>query len=216
MLKFLQPNVSPVGGYTFIDPDTGFRYGPHKDFATLDKHVNTYRSQNKLEPIEKFRAVWEHYVCMNVPSMQLKCCPVAEKVKRNFEQYYSGAKAYVKSMMMGTSAFVDKEEAEARASVCVNCTSNVKNIGHSHSQFYTDGFMRAQVGTRSTSHDKKLFTCRECTCLNRAKVHYNPEVVAENLSPRDIANMKTKPRDIRTGQRLRCWQLDAIEQANKE
>lgn len=211
MLKFIKPNTVPIGGYTFKDPDTGFDYGQHRSFESLHTHVATYREQNKLDPIDKFRIVWEAYVCANVEQMKNFCCPVADSIKRSFTQYFTGAKAYVKAAFMQDSAFVEQQEAEARAAICADCTNNVKNIGHSHSQFYTDKFMRAQIGGRKTPYDDKLFTCRVCTCLNRAKVHYRSDIVADSLKPQEISRMKTTPRNVKTGGLLRCWQLDCVE-----
>lgn len=211
MLKFLKPNTVPIGGYTFKDPDTGFDYGKHANFDSLEAHVDTYRQQNSLEAIEHFRTVWEAYVCSNVPQMQSRCCPVTEAVQRKFTHYWSGAKAYIKATFMQEDSFVPQEEAEKRAARCADCTQNVKNIGHSHSQFYSDKFMRAQVGDRKTPYDKELFTCRICTCLNRAKVHYRDDIVADSLKPSEIARMRTAPRNVKTGGLLRCWQVDAAD-----
>lgn len=211
MLKFIKTTTVPIGGYTFKDPDTGFDFGKHKTFDSLELHVHTYREQNRLDEISEFRTVWEAYVCSNIPQMRKLCCPVAESVKRKFTQYFSGAKAYIRAAFMQDDAFVDQETADYRASVCGDCTNNVRNIGHSHSQFYTDKFMRAQVGARKTPYDKDLFTCRICTCLNRAKVHYRDDIVADSLKSSEIARMRTTPRSVSTGTPLRCWQLEAVD-----
>lgn len=216
MLKFVRPDISPIGGYTFQDPDTKHNYGRHASFQDLERHVQAYRAQNNLPEIEKFRVVWEHYVCANTPEMKTRCCPVSANIKRNFQQYWSGAKAYVKAMFHGDDSFVEQEEANARASVCASCTSNLKNIGHNLAQFYSDKFMRSQIGVRKTEYDAKLFTCRECTCLTRSKVHYSDELVADSLTPQEIGRLATNPRHTKTGGPLRCWQLDAIEQARKK
>jgi hypothetical protein len=216
MLKFVSKDVSPIGGYWFVDPDNKHNYGRHASFEELERRVTAFRSQNNLPRIEKFRVVWEAFVCANTPEMRSRCCRVSADIKRKFSQYWSGAKAYVKAMSGGVDAFVPQEEAEMRAYVCSICTNNLRNIGHSHAQFYTDKFMRAQVGVRKTTLDDKLLTCRECTCLNRAKVHYSSEIVAESLTPQEASRMRRSPRNIKTGGPLRCWQLDCVEQVNNK
>lgn len=216
MQKLIHPNIKPLGGYKFRDPDTGFDYNlKYRTFEELEQHVIRYRAQNNLERIDNFRAVWEAYVCANTPGMAAKCCDVAENVKRSFEQFWSGAKAYVKAVIQGDEAFVDAEIAEKRAQQCVNCQSNVRNIGHHHAQFYTDNFIRRQIGSRSTSVDDKLRTCRICTCILRAKVHYKDEIVAEALSETELGKLMREPRTL-DGKRFQCWQVTAALESGED
>jgi len=210
MQKLIHPNIKPLGGYRFKDPDTGFDYNlKYRTFEELEQHVIRYRAQNSLGRIDNFRTVWEAYVCANTPGMRAKCCDVAENVKRSFEQYWSGAKAFIRSVIKGEEAFVEPDVAEERAKKCIDCNQNVRNIGHHHAQFYSDGFIRRQVGSRKTSVDDKLFTCKVCTCILKGKVHYNNEIVAEALSETELGRLMREPRSNSTGKRLNCWQLRA-------
>lgn len=212
MLRLLNPDIGPVGGYRFIDPDTHFVYDKgYSNFEELEKHVSEYRKQNKLSKIEEFRSVWEHWIC-NEFGMESKCCGVSADIERSFEQYLSGAKAYVRRLL-SKSNFVTKEQAEARAAVCVDCDQNLANIGHRMSQMYTDRFMIHQTGGKRTSFDSKLFTCKICTCLLRSKVHYPSKEVAASLSDTEVGKLTRTPRSVSTGHPLKCWQVTALEES---
>lgn len=214
MLRLLNPNVGPVGGIRFVDPDTKFEYNkPYRTFEDLAAHVKQYRDQNKLLPIEEFRAVWENWICHEF-EMEKNCCVVSADIERTFEQYIAGAKAYVRRLF-SKEKFVSKEIADRRAGICVDCTQNLHNIGHRMSQFYTDRFMLHQTGGKRTKHDDKLFTCKICTCLLRSKVHYPIKEVAESLSDTEVGRLNREPRSISTGQKLQCWQSVAVEEARE-
>ena len=215
MKKFISPQIKPIGGYKFTDPDDGFSYNlPYKTFEELENHVVRYRAQNGYPRIEAFRAVWESYICENNPSMFAKCCDVTEVVKRSFEQYFSGAKAFVR--MLVKKSFVDQMTADRRAAQCVSCTQNVKNIGHSHGQFYSNLFIKKQVGDRKTRFDDKLFTCNICTCILKGKVHYGNKEVGESLSDTEVGRLMREPRHVKTGKKIKCWQLEAALAGNEE
>lgn len=211
MLKLVTPGIVPPGGIRFVDPDTGFQYNDR--YLTLDAlkaHVDLYRKQNHLPPILEFQAVWENWVCQE-PLMNGKCCGVSAAIARTFDQYIKGAKAWVRTKLKAPSErFVRQDVAEARAKTCVQCKENLQNVGHSHSQLYSNQYMESQIGKRQTSSDGKLFTCRICTCILRAKVHYRSDVIAKSLSANDIAKLQRNPRSI-TGKPIQCWQLTSLE-----
>lgn len=214
MLRFLKAEVGPVGGIRFVDPDTNFKYDKsYTTFESLAAHVVEHRKQNKLPPIEDFRTVWENWMCHEF-GMEEKCCPVSEEISRTFEQYIAGAKAYVRRIF-SKHKLVDASESERRAKVCFECDQNLVNTGHTMAQFYSDRFMRHQTGGKTTSLDKKLFTCKICTCLIRSKVHYPSAEVAVSLSDTEVGRLAREPKSIRTKQKLRCWQLDALEESRE-
>lgn len=214
MLRLLTPQVNPVGGLRFVDPDTQYQYNkPYRSFEDLETHVQSHRKQNKLPPIDDFRKVWEHWICHQF-GMETKCCEVTADISRTFEQYIQGAKAYVRRMQ-SSEELVSKETAEKRAATCIDCDQNLVNIGHRMSQFYTDRYMKHQVGKSKTDYDKKLFTCKICTCLLRSKVHYPASEVASSLSDTEVGRLSREPRSLKNGQPLKCWQLTALEETRK-
>lgn len=216
MRKLINPQIAPVGGYRFIDPDTGFAYDrKYASLEELSNHVQQYREANGLPRIEKFQAVWEAYVCANVPQMDGRCCPVGEDISRKFTQYWAGAKAYVKAAIAGAAAFVSQEEADRRAAICAGCSENVRNYGHSHAQFYSDKFIQGQIGNRKSAYHDKLHTCRVCTCILKAKVFYDPNIVASSLSDTEVGSLMRKPVDA-NGRRIKCWQLEGVGNGEEE
>lgn len=213
MKKLVNPQITPIGGFRFVDPDTGFHFNQsYKSFEELEAAVQSYRQANGLPRISKFRAVWEHYVCENVPGIKGRCCQVAQKVKRSFEQYWAGGKSFVKAIMRGEDSFVDQRTADRRGAVCKECDQNVVNIGHNHTQLYSDGFIRAQVGNRKSKYHEDLHTCKICTCILKAKVFYNDDIVAGSLTDQEIVQLTRTPRD-NSGRHLRCWQLQALKKS---
>lgn len=212
MLRLLNSHTHPVGGIRFVDPDTDFLYNrPYRSFEELASHVEEYREQNKLTPIENLREVWENWVCQEF-GMEKKCCPVSEDIKRNFEQYVKGAKAWIRTLLK-KDKWVAQEEAERRAAICADCNQNLINIGHRHSQFYSDRFMAYQTGGRKTKNDAKLYTCKVCTCLLKSKVHYQDNEVASSLTDAEVGKLMREPKHLSNNTPLKCWQLEALEKS---
>lgn len=216
MLKFKVLNQGvdkvPSCGFTFRDPDTGkeFKARNYKCFEDLEYHVSNYRSQNNLPPIENFRAVWEHYVCMNYPSEKNNCCPVEDTVSRTFKQYVVGGLAYVKSIFQKQEEkFVEKEEAERRTDLCLRCKYNLKNYGHSFSQYYTDKMMAKSVGTRRVDRWAELYTCKGCSCILNSKVWFSDKIVGGSLLKRDLETLKGAKDYYERP--IKCWQVEAWE-----
>lgn len=215
MLKLINPALTPVGGFRYVDPDNGFRFErEYSTFSDLEKHVQEYRSQNKLVTIENFREVWENWVCQE-PNTEKICCPVSKVVARKFHHYVNAGKILVSAALKKVSArFVRQEIADARAKTCLNCRSNVYRIGHKHAGFYAERWASAQASGRSTQYGDRLFTCQVCTCILKAKVHYKSSDIKKSLSSLEIARLKTEPKSI-DGKPLKCWQLEAVEKINR-
>lgn len=220
MLKFKSINQSidivPSCGFSFRDPDTGkeFRGTNYKCFEDLEYHVQAYRRQNNLPPIENFRSVWEHYVCMNYSVEKKNCCPVEDNVARTFKQYVSGGLAYIKSIFQKEEEkFVDKEEAERRTDLCLKCKNNVKNYGHNFARYYTDKMMASSVGNRKVDRWAELYTCKGCSCILNSKVWFSDKIVGGSLLKRDLATLQ-KATDY-SNKPLKCWQVEAWEKLQK-
>ena len=216
MIKFKILNQSidkvPSCGFSFRDPDTGkeFRGTNYKTFEELESHVQNYREQNGLPKIEEFRKVWEHYVCMNYSSERKNCCPQDDSVSRNFKQYIAGGLAYIKSVMQKEEdKFVDEEEANRRAKLCLNCKNNIKNYGHSFAHYYTDKVMARSVGDRRVRDWQNLFTCKCCSCILNSKVWFSGKIVGGSLLRRDLEELK-QSKDY-AGKPFKCWQVEAWE-----
>lgn len=215
MLKISKQEIVPIPGFTFQDPDTFkvFKASSHPSFEALEMHVERYREQNGLPPIADFRAVWEHYICSNYPEMKGHCCPVDGDISRNFKQYVSGAKVFIKSLFQKEDEkFVSSEEAERRASKCLRCRLNQRNLGHYYGQYYTDKLMAKTVGNRRTSHWEMLYTCAGCSCILNSKVWFSKQTVGQSLMREDIQKMLSAT-DV-DGKKFKCWQLECRDGLN--
>lgn len=216
MKKLVNPNLTPIGGYTFTDPDTGYIYNrKYSSYEELASHIHEYRTANKLPPISKLRAVWEHYCCENIPGMESRCQKVSDMVARNFRQFWQGGKSFIKAALSGSRSFVEQLVADNRSAICRDCDQNVVNIGHRHSQFYTDKFMLSQIGARRSKFHDELHTCKICSCILKAKVFYSDSLVGDSLSDDEIGKLSRMPRNS-AGRPLKCWQLDSVKNTREE
>lgn len=214
MLKFKSMNASidyvPKVGFCFKDPDTGkeFKAKNYRCFEDLEYHVQNYRKQNNLPPIQDFREVWEHYICMNFSSERGNCCVQDASISRSFKQYVVGGIAYIKSVLQKEEEkFVSKEEAESRADICLRCKYNKKNYGHNFAQYYTDKMMARSVGARRVDRWAELYTCMGCSCVLNSKVWFSDKIVGESLLRGDLSKIE-KATDY-SGRPIECWQVKA-------
>lgn len=217
MLKFKRKELTPICGFTFTDPDTlkEFKAKNYVSFEGLEYHVQNYRVQNNLPPIDNFRDVWEHYICSNYPTMTSNCCPVEGNIARNFKQYISGAKVFIKSLFQKESdKFVSEEIAEQRATKCIGCKYNLENRGHFYAQYYTDKIMSRSVGKRRTKRWDLLYTCAGCSCILNSKVWFSDNIVGKSLMREDIVKLE-KAIDVHN-QPIKCWQLEARKKLNEK
>ena len=205
MLKLLNENRAPVGGWRYVDPDSSFRYEKgYRSLEELLEHIRNYRAQNGLKPIPKLRMVVQDWLCHEV-SMGRQCCPV-QNVVRGLRHYLRGAKIYAQTVLRGQE-FVSQEVAEQRAEICVCCPKNVINSHHDSMQEYTDRKIMELVGDKTTSNDDKLFTCEVCTCVLAAKVHFPKSLIAESLTKDEKTILESVTED-RDGAPMKCWQLE--------
>lgn len=200
---------TPSVGFWYKDSDTGkeFKASSHKTFEALEYHVSQYRKQNNLPPIENFRECWEHFICSNSPADFKLCCPKEDNIARSFKQYIVGGLSYIKSIFQKeTEKFVQKEEAQERANMCLHCAMNRKNYGHSFAQYYTDKLMRRSVGERYVDNWQNLYTCMGCSCILNSKVWFSKDIVGSSLLREDIVKLRGA-KDVK-GNPISCWQLE--------
>lgn len=217
--KSISRSVFPVpsSGFWYKDSDTGkeFKAAAHKTFEALEYHVQQYRKQNNLPPIENFRECWEHFICVNSQKDFKMCCPREDKIARSFKQYIAGGLAYIKSIFQKEEEkFVQKEEAQRRADMCLQCQLNRKNYGHNFAQYYTDKLMRRSVGNRFVNNWQQLYTCMGCSCILNSKVWFNEKTVGTSLLREDIVKLRGA-KDSK-GKPIKCWQLECKENVDKE
>ena len=109
--------------------------------------------------------------------------------------------------------FVDEDEANRRAKLCLNCKNNIKNYGHSFAHYYTDKMMARSVGDRRVRDWQNLFTCKCCSCILNSKVWFSGKIVGGSLLRRDLEELK-QSKDY-AGKPFKCWQVEAQEELQK-
>lgn len=206
------PQITPPGGWRFVDPDTGFEYNyNYRNLPHLLQHITDYRAQNKLSPIADLQAIVENWLCFQ-PNMDRHWRHVDRR--RTVRQYFSGAKAYAKAKFSKESDYLNSQaEAEARAEICANCFFNEIPQEKSKLAELADVKIQELVGDRKSSRDRELFMCTVCSCPLRAKIHFAQWFVEQNMEDqtRYLAPSGLPGRD---GKPLYCWQIHPIENKN--
>lgn len=172
IVKKLKPFLAPLK-VQFVDPDTGHKYTAKTRTELVQKIVN-YRAQNELEPIENLNLVLENYFC-SLPENKHLCEVTA--LGRGFMGYVKGAVTIVYNMLLKN--YVSQEEADRRASICIQCPHNVFPISKDAFMSWSDELSYHTLGDRKTQFDNELGSCDVCTCPLRTKI-WNGEVVRES------------------------------------
>ena len=126
-------------------------------------------------------------------------------------QYIKGAIAFASARLVLTEAetFVDQAEAERRALICLNCPRNIEKINGTTAaspNMLQSKFAQLAAG-RTTSVDGALKVCGVCTCLNRAKVHFQGEFIKESTTQQLMGQFKQEYVGL-NGRPHRCWIAD--------
>lgn len=217
MLVIQNASITPVGGWGWADPQTGFAYNldygtGERGLSQLMEHVRRYRADNMLAAIDpqELRRLIEGEICKR-PGMESRCCD-ATQAKRTLQQTISGglaaAKAVIGTFIPGEHEMnmVSSKLAERRADVCKKCPMNNPPTDQSALEQLEDKAMLKLVGSRKTSVSDELFSCGVCTCNVRAKVWFGRRLINGSL------NNETKRRLAevtigRDGKPMVCWQL---------
>lgn len=157
--------------YIFKDPDTKRKFeAPNK--KELIQHIQSYREQNRLKPIQALEAVLENYWC-SLPENAGKCETLP--LKRGWFQYLKGGVSLLENIFMGEKNMVSQEEADIRSEICSECPHNVFPDKGPFVK-WSDEIAGAATGGRQSSKHNLLGNCEICSCPLRAKVfHKHPK-----------------------------------------
>lgn len=197
--------VTPPGGWRYVDADTGFSFDAHyPSLRDLLNHVRTYREMNKLPRVSQHEV--EAWLCSQ-PDMKRYCHDPAPR--RTAKQYLSGAKAAAR-IALGSSeeTFCSQKEAEARASLCVNCPHN-RGSSNSLLRKASDKYVKSVVGPRRTSLDSRLYTCTVCSCVLASKVHISQKIVESSLGRQEQGQLHLAIVGL-DGRQFYCWQTHPV------
>ena len=166
----------PAPGFVFRDSRTGI---VHKDislFAIFPKVAQSWAA-NGIEPPENWKAVVVHEMCEQNPHIECR-----EEGEPEYHMTLDGVYRFansVKKWMEGGMQFVDKEEAERRAAICVKCHFN-KPVGICWGCHKALTWIGERVGWPESSKDAELRGCAVCGCVLRLKVHMPLDAIKDD------------------------------------
>lgn len=217
MLAIRDVRQTPVDGWGWIDPLTGFKYNAdyghgEKGLVRLLEHVRRYRADNMLTALDEneARRLIENDICKR-PGMLSRCVDVTQ-TKRTVGQMVTGAIAAVKAISstfvpgMHEHAMVSQRLAEKRAAICEKCPMNAPPADQSSIEQLQDKAMLKLIGSRRTSIHENLFSCAACTCNVRAKVWFAKRTIIQSLDDAVKRKLASIVHD-KHGSPMVCWQL---------
>lgn len=208
MKRLIEPRRTPVGGWRWKHPETGFEFGPAPNRGALLEEIRRYIFANDLKEIPELDDVVEDWVCRQSGN-ELRCRESSGRSvtprRRTLRETVSGLGAAAKLAVMGDEALVPMKLAAARAAVCTNCPHNEKESGDLGA-----AALKALVGHRTTPDDARIGTCGVCTCPLKAKVHMKPEIFEGKLTAEQVAALPKETPGL-DGNPITCWMISEPE-----
>lgn len=174
----------PPGGFSYTEPESGVRFR-HIVFADLLEKVRLHRIANGYPLPPGWEETVEDEACATQPTNIWRYVDgeqtQAEPPRR---LHISDVKnfARVVGAWMGTGAeYVETQEAERRADICMACPKNQPIEGCTPCAQLIETISKAVAG-RSTSKDAGLQGCAVCSCSNRVQVHIPLEVLQRGVT----------------------------------
>ena len=207
------------GGFVFALPELGWRNTPYQSFDSIVGAVHGVIQSNLKLAQEKGWPTDRESIANWIDSYNASVCEQA-----GWRNFYTGSgdvsppppkstplSSSVTNVAAGAKTLADwigsgahpvtKEQAEARAGVCVKCPMNKEG---DLSNFFTRAaaeIIRMQVQTAqdlelTTKHDKQLGVCQACACPIRLKVWVALKPILEHMPAESKAALDSK-----------CWIL---------
>lgn len=197
--------VTPPGGWNYKQPESGavfksYDYKSWKDAVLSHRKANGYPipinfEQELINDACHQNPDWKGNSCKNILNRNRR------KVPLSFERAVAFLKVLQSFVVDSKAQFVDQEEAERRASMCVGCPNNQEtSFGCGACVAVVDGFISALLGKKSTTSDQKLGFCAICSCKNSISVHYPLEAQKHGLTE-EMKQMFHEMED-------QCWKKD--------
>ena len=185
----VREHETPPGGWRYYDKRSLMKFREGSIHAIFPQVAKAWRA-NEIEFPDNWQDVIRHEMCEQIPEME--CREIGEPERTltldDIKRFGSTVAAWVAD----GGKFVDREEAERRAAICIKCHKNkpVKTCLGCHS---TLKWLAERIGWPSTSVDSQLQGCQKCGCLLRLKVHMPLKVI-------DNSRITNWP--------LHCWQVE--------
>lgn len=188
MLKLKLRNVTPPGGYRYVDPDTQYPFVAGFLSDLVDK-VKAHRRGNKLSIPADLSERIEDWMCRSMPD---GVC-----VSTDTNSSWRGSKRLVEDTINRTvgafrhSRVVNEQTANERAEICIACSHNVRTPGCSSCRG-VNRITKELAGGRWTKADSRLHSCERTGTLLRVMVHYGTTPIKANV-------------DVRIPKPRNCW-----------
>lgn len=180
------------------------------DLNLVLAQVTQYRHENKLKPIKFLKELVVDYTMRSDETLApyTTYYQTNEQVHLSAKEHMLGAAAYLraKTVMSNEQLFVAQDKAEKRALTCLNCPRHIPMLnGHTvNSPSLAQSQFARLAADKKTTVDNALMICGVCTCLCKAKVHFQLDFIKSASSPRLLQEFKQKYIGL-NGQDHRCW-----------
>lgn len=212
----------PPGGYQYFQPQTGWSARPGATFDEVVRELIHHRMANprfnlstdfdtvanELDEFTCIRLAFNPNYCThgNAPPFLSVPPPQPQSAGHQSENAAAGVKKYARNTAAGIGLYlewfgtgkpVNKEEAEKRAALCVQCPKHVKgNFMQRFNQLAATEIMTV-FGILNdlelhTSKDSQLALCDPCDCPVKAKVWSPLDIILKHLRPEAKAGLWEK------------------------
>lgn len=185
MLKLKNKNIGLAGGWRYTQKESGMTF-KCSSWDQLIVELKKHRVTNGYDIPLNWESEVEDSLCRNCPDPD-EWCIQDNNPKPTHRNLRLG------DVVMFTRVLVDKfvrggknvgvEEAEARASICSNCSENVEVGGcNGCNSGLVEKAVKRVTDSGVTKYDNKLKTCQLCGCFNKAQIWFPIETLQKNMS----------------------------------
>ena len=167
MLAPIDTSIVPPGGMWRVTDDNGATIS-HNHIKSFLGMVFKMREANGLYTGSGWEDDVFDLMCKQHPEIMCKEVGAPERYLSldDIRRFGHTLAAFV----AGGGKWVEKQDAERRAAICVTCPHNKEVAGCWGCKGIMNWLMEL-IGTHSTSQDDKIHGCDICLCALRAKVH---------------------------------------------
>jgi hypothetical protein len=204
MLKLARKNVTPPGGFRYVDSDTNQKFSA-PDMARLVKKVTVHRTSNKLPIPDDLPERIEDWLCGKMPA---GICKDSRGRTVRYGAAHKTAESAVRATMLihrimqrASRSNVKTRVANARAAVCRDCSKNLPFAGCMSCRGVRSIIENLKRGRR-TAHDDKLMACGICGVLNQIHVFIDEQTIIETTKKA-------------SGYPEHCWKLKIVKKGRE-
>lgn len=157
----------PSGGWSYVDPRTGIDFKDHALQAILGRVYKSWLA-NDIPIPDNWADVVRHEICEQRPDIE--CREIGEPEVQVTLDDITRFGATITNWLTEGGVWVDREESERRAAICVKCHDN-KHVKLCLGCNSALSWLAQRIGWPESSRDAELTSCRKCKCLLKLKIH---------------------------------------------